>query len=775
MSPLSYLAFGAALFAAVAAHPLAALPAPTGDVAGTVIDSISGKPIPSATVTLSQNGTTVATTLTDPFGHFIVHNLAAGTYSVEVRYFGYSPSIRDAQVTGGETPVAVAFRMNPVPLNLQAIQVSAAAPIAVDTRSGDQIFDQNNFHGAPTLTTSQIVQQSIAGAARAPTGEVHIRGQHDEYTYVVDGIPVPSGISGSLNELFDPEVVNNIDFQTGGWDAEWGNKNTAIINIATRIPTGGLHEDLSTYGGSFAANGQSLAVSDNIGRWGFFLSGARDGTDMRQEPIVLDSATNTLENYHNQGQDIFGFGKLQFVPNDRDLVTLDINRSRTRFAVPYDSTLTTVDDHQQDVNGFVNLIWRHRFIADSGETGRASELFVGPYFRDGSLTYTPGPTDVPSFVFYPSPTPYNLSEDRSFNTEGLKVDYTYRPHHGLEFKTGMLASVTSGHETFSTTDSAGNPGPASNSGLNGSDAGVYAQVAVAPTDRWELRFGARFDNHNAPFAGNQDQLSPRIKLSFFADPQNTLWVYYGRMFIPTNIEDLRSITSIADSGVVTAPTLPERDDFFEVGYIHRFPAGFVTKLSAYHKHSTPGIDDNTVPGSAIVTDVNISQVWITGVEAVIEAHPRGPLTGYLNFALNHAYGIGPITGGFFPTATPAGYFDLDHDQRVSALGNLVYSNHGFYLSATGIYGTGLTNGVDPSTDPNYCTGLTCFNSAVKVPPSFILNGGAGYTFTVGSTVVRPELYLDNALNNTYLLKGAFFSGSFVGRPRTIELRVKVSA
>ena len=28
--------------------------------------------------------------------------------------------------------------------------------------------------------------------------------------------------------------------------------------------------------------------------------------------------------------------------------------------------------------------------------------------------------------------------------------------------------------------------------------------------------------------------------------------------------------------------------------------------------------------------------------------PRGPLSGYLNFALNHAYGTGPITGGFFP-------------------------------------------------------------------------------------------------------------------------------
>src|SRR2546425_2958015 len=59
---------------------------------------------------------------------------------------------------------------------------------------------------------------------------------------------------------------------------------------------------------------------------------------------------------------------------------------------------------------------------------------------------------------------------------------------------------------------------------------------------WELRTGVRFDNHNAPFAGNQHQVSPRVKLSFFPDPANTFWVYYGRLFLPTNVEDLRAIT-----------------------------------------------------------------------------------------------------------------------------------------------------------------------------------------------------------------------------------------
>jgi len=363
---------------------------------------------------------------------------------------------------------------------------------------------------------------------RAPTGEVHIRGQHAEYTYYVDGVPVPAGISGSLNELFDPEVVNQIDFQTGGWDAEYGNKNTAVVNVNTRIPTGGFHLDASNYNGSFTSNGQSLNLSTNSGKFGFFISGARQVTDMRQEPVVFDPVSNVPVNYHNNGQDIFGFAKIQFVPSDRDVVNLDVSRSRTRFAVPFDSTQGLIDDHQQDVNGFVNLGWRHR--------SNASELFASAFFRDGSLAFTPGLTDEPSFIFYPdTTTPYNLTEDRNFRTVGMKLDYTLRVHHGVEFKVGTLASSTSGHEDFETVDSAGNPGPASNSDLKGSDVGVYAQTALAPSDRWELRTGVRFDNHHAPFAGDQHQVSPRVKLSFFPNPANTLWVYYGRLFIPTNV------------------------------------------------------------------------------------------------------------------------------------------------------------------------------------------------------------------------------------------------
>ncbi len=756
------------------------------DITGSVTDSSSGQPLQSAEVSVtSQSGGVMANTTTDALGRFTIHNIGAGAYAVTVHLLGYRPRSRSLTIAATTGAQRADFAMAPVGMNLDAMQVVAAAPVSVDTRTGDQVFKQNDFHGAPTTTTSQILQESIVGAARAPTGEVHIRGQHAEYSYYVDGVPVPPGISGSLNELFDPEVVNQINFQTGGWDAEYGGHVAAVINIATKIPSGGFHGSMSGYGGSFQgptlngpkmSNGQAFTVSDNDGPWGFFISGGRQFSDMRLEPVVIDPSTRAIANFHNDGTDYFGFSKFQYAPNARDVVSLELNLSTTRFAVPYDSSGGVFqNDHQHDANSFINLGWHH-LVGDADSSGHSSgELFSGLFYRHATLAYDPDPRDDPAFQFFPDTTLYDISEARSASTIGLKADYTLRPAHDVEVKFGTLSSVTTGHENFSTFNTT-SLGPQSNQNLTGHDLGFYGQTALSPVEWLEVRAGLRYDAHSAPDAPVATQVSPRLRLNLYPSSSTTAYLYYGRLFVPTNIESLRAITSAAQGGEVDLPTQPQRDHFFEAGLVQRFPAtGITTKLAAYYKKSDPGIDDNTVPGSAITTDVNIEHVRITGLEGVLEVRPSGPLSGYVNAALNHAYGYGAITGGFFPAELPSGAFDLDHDQRLSVVASATYSMDRLFVSGTGIYGSGLTNGVDPADcNCSYGTGLFDFNSGTHVAPSTIFNASVGYAFVAHGTIVQPELYVDNVFNKTYLLKGAFFSGPSVGRPRSLQLRLKAS-
>src|SRR5690242_3489262 len=134
---------------------LLALALAAGDVSGAVSDSANGKPLAGADVLVSRGGQIVTRTTTDAFGRYRIHDLSAGPYQLEVRMIGFRPQVKQVEVAerGGE--VEVVFQLNAAPVELQTIEVSGA-PVAVDTRTGNQVFKQNEFQGSPTLTTSQI-------------------------------------------------------------------------------------------------------------------------------------------------------------------------------------------------------------------------------------------------------------------------------------------------------------------------------------------------------------------------------------------------------------------------------------------------------------------------------------------------------------------------------------------------------------------------------------------------------------------------------------------
>jgi hypothetical protein len=330
-----------------------------------------------------------------------------------------------------------------------------------------------------------------------------------------------------------------------------------------------------------------------------------------------------------------------------------------------------------------------------------------------------------------------------------------------------------GDEDFSTFARNAVAGPAMLASVRGSDIGGYVQASARLTSWLEVRPGLRVDAHTAPLSGTTQQLSPRLRFNFQPTAVTTAWLYYGRQFVPSPVEDFKVLAEAGQSGVGGLPTLPERDHFFEVGVVHRLPAhGVSIKLVGYHKRSGPAIDDNTLPGTSLTATVNVAMVRVTGLESVIDIRPDGPLSGSLNVALAHAYAHGPITGGFSPTVFPTGFYDLDHDQRLSATASLLYDRPRWFVSVVAIGGSGLTNG-NPSATENR-VGLFDFNRGVKVAPSVIVNGSGGITMQTGAMSVRAQLFVDNALDRRYVLKGAFTSGASIGRPRTFSVKMSVA-
>ncbi len=582
-----------------------------------VLDSLLKVPIQLALVTLRRDGYVIAEKTTNQEGLAEFTDIADGSYNLIVHSIGYNDLSGTVKIDKSHLMDSVS--LGPLTFNAQVVVGQRLIPVTTfNLISGAQVFSAETYHAPPSAQMTTLVQENLMGAARAPTGEVHIRGQHGEYEYFVDGLPVPLGVFGGLNDLVDPKVIDRAVMIDGGWPAEYGGQVTAVIDLENRVPPGGFHLDASTYGGSYYApgsndtlgnkvgslkalnsNGQSLSLSDHISNLGVFLSGTRQESDRRIDPPIADI-------FHDHGFDYFLYGKLDYTLSENDYITANLNDSKTYTQVPYDSLELITNDLQNTSNSFQTLSYYHTI---STEADRESNLFAGVYVREGGLVYTPGPGDPATTPLQVDSTTNNyvLAENRSFTTLGTRIKYDDRLSHHFMYTIGMDFSSTGGTEDFTSQDSAGNAGPAVNTKYTGSDFGVFAESEIHPLEWTRIDLGVRYDQHIAPDMPLQHQVSPRIKWNILFDESNSAYLYYGRLFMPTNIEGLRTITlTVSDSGVLQ-PTLPERDDFYEAVYTHDFGIGLRSKLDAFYKYATPGVDDQTIGSSAIKTPVNIDQ------------------------------------------------------------------------------------------------------------------------------------------------------------------------
>jgi hypothetical protein len=746
-----------------------------------VSDSLLNVPIQLATVTLRHDGFVIAEKVTNQYGLAAFTDIADGTYNLIVHSVGYNDF--SGMVNINKSHLSDSVSLSILTLNAQVVVGQRLTPVTTfNLTNGTQVFSAETYHAPPSAEMTTLVQENLMGAARAPTGEVHIRGQHGEYEYFVDGLPVPLGVFGGLNDIVDPKVIDRAVLMDGGWPAEYGGQVTAVIDLQNRVPPGQFHLDASTYGGSYLApgsndtlgnnvgafkalssNGQSLSLSDHIDNLGVFLSGTRQENDRRIDPPVPQI-------FHDHGFDYFLYGKLDYTLGENDYLTANLSESKTYTQVPYDTVEGIMNDLQNTSNSFQTLSYYHTI---SSEADRESNLFAGVYAREGGLIYTPGPGDpaITPLLVNDTTGNYVLAENRFFTTLGTRIKYDDRLSHHFMYSVGMDFSSTNGKENFTSQDSVGNAGPAVNTKYAGSDFGVFAESEIHPLEWTRIDLGVRYDQHIAPDMALQHQVSPRIKWNIFFDESNSAYLYYGKLFMPTNIEGLRTIAlTVSDSGALQ-PTLPERDDFYEAVYTHDFGIGLRSKLDAFYKYASPGVDDETIGASAIKTPVNIQDVHTTGIELGLSYNdPSNPFSGYINSSIIHAYGTGLVTGGFLPISTDGSATDLDHDQRLSIVGSVNYQPAQWYANLTGIYGSGLTNG-NPNNLP-YQTGLFDFNTAEHTTPSWILDVSGGYTFYLdGGGTLEPSLYITNIFDHIHLIKGAYFSGASWEEPRNIVFKI----
>src|SRR5580704_10449205 len=113
---------------------------------------------------------------------------------------------------------------------------------------------QNASFNQLILRAPGVAQDSAAN------GDLHVRGEHANLQYRINGVLLPEGISGFGLEL-DPRFVENMEFITGSLPAQYGFRTAGVVNIRTRDGTADNGGSVEMNGGSYDTVHSSFAYA----------------------------------------------------------------------------------------------------------------------------------------------------------------------------------------------------------------------------------------------------------------------------------------------------------------------------------------------------------------------------------------------------------------------------------------------------------------------------------------------------------------------------------
>ncbi|MCL4557052.1 MAG: TonB-dependent receptor [Deltaproteobacteria bacterium] len=726
--------------------------ADTAAATGTLIVHVSigdtGRPLYGALVTASSTirgaGNIVKGT-TGKNGQCILGGMTSGTYTLKVSSKGYAQHTQTIDITGGEAALYTVNLYNELVYNVHA------KALAMDTRSSSsstKIPEQTIATMAGTNNLSKILY-TVPGAVQGPFGEVHFRGAHTEITYRIDGIEIPSAVSGSFSDILDPQDIESIDVLTGGYPAEYGNSLAGVVNIQTKHTSG---KEVGFSAGNYTTNDINFDVAGSKGAFDYHLSGISYHTDRGIDTPVVNPIHDEL--FKNALLGDFGY----VVDND-DKLALLLSGNISQYQIPntYQQQALGVNDNQGESNDFEVLIWRHDFLNDSN-------LSLSQYRRGSTLSSLGSPADLDGGTVT---TPAYLNNVIESNLDyGTQADYTNNTVQHNQIKAGIRYKYMINNQSFYLEEN-----PATYQSFFDAHVDRAYEGSGYVQDEFHLRpvtvdAGLRYDYLDQYITA--DQVSPRLGIAIQPFATNTIHGYYGQFFQPAPFESIR-INSIPmfQNQNMSIPLKPERDDYFEAGDRQLIGPYLLAKLTWYYKLMTDVIDYNQLLSSNIYVPYNIQSGYTRGIEFSLKSSEAYGLSGEFNIAWEKSQGKGAITGGLFTVQPlPPGYFYFDHDQTYTSSLTINYRYAAFWSMLDIEYGSGLPYGYDP------VTGNVNF---LRVPPHTIPDLYLGYNFGRGFYLGKSAIELDiaNILNTSYLINQQNgFNNTHWGSPRTILLLFK---
>lgn len=232
--------------------PAAAL-AQNGKLAGKVTDRETGEPLIGANVMIEGSDRGAATNIN---GEYVILNVPIGTVTLVASYIGYQQiTLRDILIKSNETTSAD-FQLPSDAFEVGEVEIFAERPLV----------DKNVTNSKTTVTQEQIENLPVRGVNAiialqagivSQGGNLHVRGSRGDATgFIVDGINVNNPIFGGRALSVINNAIAEINFQAGGYSAEFGGANGGLIMTTTRSGTRQFKIGFETYTDSWSEPGE---------------------------------------------------------------------------------------------------------------------------------------------------------------------------------------------------------------------------------------------------------------------------------------------------------------------------------------------------------------------------------------------------------------------------------------------------------------------------------------------------------------------------------------
>ena len=209
----------------------------TGRLIGTVTDGEAAV-LPGVTVTVNSpaliGGHQVR--ITDERGEFTFIGLAPGEYVVSAALHGFITQERsEVKVNlGGATALTIALPMGTFG---GEVEVVAETPVVDPTQvNTEQLFDESYLQNAAIGTLGRDYTSVLTQAAGvAGSDNPNVFGSTlSENAYYIDGIDTTDPVTATWGTSFNYDAIAEVQFQTSGFEAEYGRATGGLINVVTK-------------------------------------------------------------------------------------------------------------------------------------------------------------------------------------------------------------------------------------------------------------------------------------------------------------------------------------------------------------------------------------------------------------------------------------------------------------------------------------------------------------------------------------------------------------